>query len=81
MVEPWRRRYQLAGSLADVARDPTALLPNLLTSLGASAAALGVIEGLSDGLAGGTTCRPCGTSSAAGGDPEVQVPFYGATPG
>jgi hypothetical protein len=31
---------------------PTALLPSLLTSLGASAAALGVIEGVSDALAG-----------------------------
>lgn len=43
-----------ASFLADVGHEiPTALLPSLLTSsLGASAAALGVIEGVSDGLAG-----------------------------
>jgi MFS family permease len=40
--------------LADVGHEiPTALLPNLLTAtLGAPAAALGLIEGLADGLAG-----------------------------
>ena len=43
-----------ASLLADAGHEvPTALLPALLTStLGASAAALGVIEGISDGLAG-----------------------------
>ncbi len=43
-----------ASFLADVGHEiPTALLPTLVTStLGASAAALGVIEGVSDGLAG-----------------------------
>lgn len=43
-----------ASLLADVGHEiPTALLPSLLTStLGAPAAALGVIEGVSDGLAG-----------------------------
>jgi MFS family permease len=43
-----------ASFLADVGHEiPTALLPNLLTAtLGASAAALGLIEGLADGLAG-----------------------------
>jgi MFS family permease len=43
-----------ASFLADVGHEiPTALLPNLLTTtLGAPAAALGLIEGLSDGLAG-----------------------------
>jgi MFS family permease len=43
-----------ASLLADAGHEiPTALLPSLLTStLGAPAAALGVIEGLSDGLAG-----------------------------
>jgi hypothetical protein len=42
-----------ASFLADVGHEiPTALLPNLLTvTLGAPAAALGLIEGLSDGLA------------------------------
>jgi len=43
-----------ASLLADAGHEiPTALLPSLLTStLGAPAAALGVIEGISDGLAG-----------------------------
>lgn len=43
-----------ASFLADVGHEiPTALLPSLLTStLGAPAAALGVVEGLSDALAG-----------------------------
>jgi MFS family permease len=43
-----------ASFLADVGHEiPTALLPNLLTAtLGVPAAALGLIEGLSDGLAG-----------------------------
>jgi MFS family permease len=43
-----------ASFLADVGHEiPTALLPNLLTAtLGAPAAALGLIEGLADGLAG-----------------------------
>jgi MFS family permease len=43
-----------ASFLADVGHEiPTALLPNLLTStLGAPASALGLIEGISDGLAG-----------------------------
>lgn len=43
-----------ASFLADVGHEvPTALLPNLLSStLGAPASALGLIEGLSDGLAG-----------------------------
>ncbi|WP_424537203.1 MFS transporter [Sphaerisporangium viridialbum] len=43
-----------ASFLADVGHEvPTALLPSLLTSaLGAPAAALGLIEGIADGLAG-----------------------------
>jgi MFS family permease len=44
-----------ASLLADIGHEiPTALLPSLLTStLGAPASALGLIEGVSDGLAGG----------------------------
>ena len=43
-----------ASLLADAGHEiPTALLPGLLTmTLGAPAAALGVIEGIADGLAG-----------------------------
>jgi MFS family permease len=45
-----------ASFLADVGHEiPTALLPNLLTAtLGAPAAALGLVEGVADGLAGAT---------------------------
>ncbi|MGH2722358.1 MAG: MFS transporter, partial [Actinomycetota bacterium] len=56
--QPWLtpgvRGIGAASLLADLGHEiPTALLPNLLTStLGAPAAALGLIEGVSDGLAG-----------------------------
>jgi MFS family permease len=48
------RAIGLASLLADLGHEvPTALLPSLLTStLGAPAAALGLIEGIADGLAG-----------------------------
>jgi hypothetical protein len=51
---PGVRGIGLASLLADLGHEvPTALLPSLLTStLGAPAAALGVIEGVADGLAG-----------------------------
>jgi MFS family permease len=53
-LTPGVRGIGLASFLADVGHEiPTALLPNLLTStLGAPASALGLIEGVSDGLAG-----------------------------
>lgn len=57
--QPWLTRgvagIGSASLLADAGHEvPTALLPSLLvSSLGAPAAALGVIEGLSDALAGG----------------------------
>jgi len=42
-----------ASLLSDLGHEvPTALLPRLITSLGGSAAALGFIEGISDGLSG-----------------------------
>ena len=56
--EPWLtpgvRAIGTASLLADLGHEvPTALLPSLLTStLGAPAAALGLIEGVADGLAG-----------------------------
>lgn len=54
MDDARRGRIGSASLLADIGHEvPTALLPSLLTStLGAPAAALGVIEGISDGLAG-----------------------------
>lgn len=53
-LTPGVRGIGAASLLADVGHEiPTALLPSLLTStLGAPAAALGVIEGVSDALAG-----------------------------
>jgi MFS family permease len=53
-LTPGVRGIGLASFLADVGHEvPTALLPSLITTtLGASAAALGVIEGVSDALAG-----------------------------
>jgi hypothetical protein len=45
--------HRLREFLADAGHEvPTALLPGLLAGLGAPAAALGAIEGVSDGLAG-----------------------------
>ena len=58
LEQPWLtpgvRGIGAASLLADLGHEvPTALLPGLVTStLGAPAAALGVIEGISDGLAG-----------------------------
>jgi hypothetical protein len=54
----------VASLLADVGDEiPTALLPSLLTStLGAPASALGLFEGVSDGLAG--VARPGGGALA-----------------
>lgn len=72
-----------ASLLADAGHEiPTALLPSLLTStLGAPAAALGLIEGISDGLAG--TARLAG--GALADDPRrrrrIAVGGYTATAG
>jgi len=67
-----------ASLLAGVGHEvPTALLPSLLTStLGAPASALGLIEGISDGLAGlarfdGGTLSD--DPNRAPGDREVQL--------
>ena len=53
-LTPGVRGIGAASLFADIGHEvPTALLPSLLTStLGAPAAALGIIEGVSDGLAG-----------------------------
>jgi hypothetical protein len=53
-LTPGVRGIGLASFLADVGHEiPTSLLPSLLVSmLGASAAILGLIEGIADGLAG-----------------------------
>jgi MFS family permease len=53
-LSPGIRGIGAASLLADVGHEiPTALLPNLLTAtLGAPASALGLIEGVADGLAG-----------------------------
>jgi hypothetical protein len=52
-LTPGVRGIGAASFLADLGHEvPTALLPRLLTSLGASATVLGLIEGIADGLAG-----------------------------
>jgi MFS family permease len=69
-----------ASFLSDLGHEvPTALLPRLVTGLGGSPAALGLIEGVSDGLAG--LMRLLG--GAAADDPELRrgtaVGGYAAT--
>src|SRR3954466_4380235 len=55
-LTPGVRGIGTASLLADLGHEvPTALLPFLTSTLGAPAAALGAIEGVSDGLAG--ACR------------------------
>lgn len=52
-LTPGVRGIGAASLLSDLGHEvPTALLPRLITSLGGSAAALGLIEGVSDGVAG-----------------------------
>ncbi|HWD47423.1 MAG TPA: hypothetical protein VHM23_27540 [Actinomycetota bacterium] len=52
-LTPGVRGIGTASFLADAGHEiPTALLPNLTATLGAPAAALGLIEGIADGLAG-----------------------------
>ena len=69
---PWLNRgvggIGAASFFSDVGHEiPTALLPSFLTStLGASASALGLIEGISDGLAGGARI----VGGALADDPE-----------
>jgi hypothetical protein len=67
-LTPGIRGIGTASFLADVGHEmPTALLPNLLTTtLGAPAAALGLIEGVSDGLAGAV----CLAGGAIADDPQ-----------
>ena len=52
-LSPAVRGIGAASLLSDLGHEvPTALLPRFITSLGGSAAALGIIEGIADGLAG-----------------------------
>jgi len=52
-LTPGVRGIGAASLLSDLGHEvPTALLPRFITSLGGSAAILGVIEGIADGLAG-----------------------------
>jgi len=80
-LTPGVRGIGAASFLADVGHEiPTALLPSLLTStLGAPAAALGLIEGIADGLAGAARLG----GGALADDPErrraVAVGGYSST--
>jgi MFS family permease len=80
-LTPGVRGIGVASLLADVGHEiPTSLLPSLLTgTLGAPAAALGVIEGVADGLAG--AARFAG--GALADDPQrrraIAVGGYGTT--
>lgn len=80
-LTPGVRGIGAASLLADVGHEiPTSLLPSLLTgTLGAPAAALGIIEGVADGLAGGARF----VGGALADDPQrrrrVAVGGYGAT--
>jgi hypothetical protein len=82
-LTPGVRGIGAASLLSDLGHEvPTALLPSLLTStLGAPAAALGVIEGVSDGLAGAARLG----GGALADDPErrraAAVGGYTATAG
>ena len=80
-LTPGVRGIGAASLLADLGHEvPTSLLPSFLTStLGAPAAALGVIEGVSDGLAGaarlggGARQHVTGDTSAVGVSRDVSV--------
>jgi MFS family permease len=70
-----------ASLLADVGHEiPTSLLPALLTStLGAPAAALGVIEGVADGLAGAARFAGGALADDPGRRRAIAVGGYGTT--
>jgi MFS family permease len=70
-----------ASLLADVGHEiPTSLLPALLTgTLGAPAAALGIIEGVADGLAGAARFGGGALADDPGRRRAVAVGGYGAT--
>jgi hypothetical protein len=73
-LTPGAREIGAASLLADVGHEvPAALLPTLLTStLGAPASALGLIEGVSDGVAGAARLGggPWPTTHTAGAPPR-----------
>jgi MFS family permease len=70
-----------ASLLADVGHEiPTSLLPSLLTgTLGAPAAALGLIEGIADGLAGAARFGGGALADDPGRRRAIAVGGYGAT--
>ena len=82
--EPWLtdgvRGIGTASLLADLGHEvPTALLPSFLTAtLGAPAATLGLIEGVSDGLAG--VARRSAIVGTPGGLPGVHIALARRTP-
>jgi len=80
-LSPGVRGIGTASLLADAGHEvPTALLPSLLaTTLRAPAAALGVIEGVSDGLAGLARLAGGAIADDPGRRPTTAVGGYAAT--
>lgn len=80
-LTPGVRGIGAASLLADVGHEiPTSLLPALLTgTLGAHAAALGIIEGVADGLAGAARFGGGALADDPGRRRAVAVGGYGAT--
>jgi MFS family permease len=80
-LTPGVRGIGAASLLADVGHEiPTSLLPSLLTgTLGAPAAALGVIEGVADGLAGAARFGGGALADDPGRRRAVAVGGYGTT--
>ena len=80
-LTPGVRGIGAASLLADLGHEvPTALLPSLLTStLGAPASALGLIEGVADGLAGAARLAGGALADDPGRRRRVAVGGYSAT--
>jgi MFS family permease len=81
VADPRRRRHRRGSLLADLGHEvPTALLPSLLTStLGAPASALGLIEGVADGLAGAARLSGGALADDPGRRRTVAVGGYATT--
>jgi len=82
--QPWLtpgvRGIGTASLLSDVGHEiPTSLLPSLLTGLGASPAALGIIEGVADGVAGAARFGGGALADDPGRRRIIAIGGYGTT--